>query len=52
MNVDKTKAKILGPEPMPPDDLYGLDWTEDAVNTLGVVLSGNETDHYILNYKK
>ena len=31
---------------------YGLDWTEDAVNTLGVVLSGNETDHYILNYKK
>ena len=52
MNVDKTKAKILGSEPMPPDDLYGLDWTEDAVNTLGVVLSGNETDHYILNYKK
>ena len=52
MNIDKTKAKILGPEPMPPDDLYGLDWTEDAVNTLGVVLSGNETDHYILNYKK
>ena len=52
MNVDKTKAKILGPEPMPPDDLYGLDWTEDAVNTLGVVLSGNETDHYILFYKK
>ena len=52
MNVDKTKAKILGPEFMPPDDLYGLDWTEDAVNTLGVVLSGNETDHYILNYKK
>ena len=52
MNIDKTKAKILGPEPMPPDDLYGLDWTEDAVNTLGVVLSGNETDHYILSYKK
>ena len=52
MNIDKTKAKILGPEPMPPDDLYGLDWTEDAVNTLGVVSSGNETDHYILNYTK
>ena len=52
MNIDKTNAKTLGPEPMPPDDLYGLDWTEDAVNTLGVVLSGNETDHYILNYKK
>ena len=52
MNVDKTNAKVLGREPMPPDDLYGLDWTEDAVNTLGVVLSGSEVDHYILNYKK
>ena len=52
MNVDKTKAKVLGPEPRPPDDLYGLDWTEDAVNTLCVVLSGNETEHYILNYMK
>ena len=52
MNINKTKAKILGPEPMPPDDLYGLDWTEDAVNTLVVVISGNETDHYIPNYKK
>ena len=51
INIDKTKAKILGPEPMPPDDLYGLDWTKDAVNTLGVVF-GNETDHYILNYRK
>ena len=34
MNVDKTKAKILGPERMPPDDLNGLDWTEDAVTHL------------------
>ena len=46
------QSNILGPEPMPPDDLYGLDWTEGAVNTLGIVLSGNETDHYILNYKQ
>ena len=51
MNVDKTKAKILGPDPLPPDNLYGLDCTEDAVNTLGVVSYGNETDHYILNYR-
>ena len=29
-----------------------FDLAEDAVNTLGVVLSGSETDHYILNYKK
>ena len=37
---------------MPSDNRYGLDSTEDAVNTLGVVWSGNENDHYILNYKK
>ena len=52
MDIDKTKAKILGPELMPPDDLYGLDWTEDAINALGVVFSWKETDHYIFNYKK
>ena len=52
MNINKTKANIFGPEPMPPDEPYGLDWTEDAVNTLSVVLSANETNHYILNYKK
>ena len=51
MNTDKNKAKILGPELMPPDGLCGLDWTEDAVNT-HVVLSGNETNHQILDYKK
>ena len=30
MNVDKTKAKVLGPEAMPHDKLFGLDWTEEA----------------------
>ena len=52
MNVDKTKAKVLGPEAVPHDNLFGLDWTEDAIHTLGVSLSGDENDHYILNYKK
>ena len=52
MNVDKTKAKVLGPEAMPHDNLFGLDWTEDAIHTLGVSLSGDENDHYILNYNK
>ena len=52
MNVDKTKAKVLGPEAMPHDDLLGLVWTEEAIHTLGVSLSGNDNDHYILNYKK
>ena len=52
MNVDKTKAKVLGPETMPHDNLFGLDWTEEAIHTLGVSLSGDGNDHYILNYKK
>ena len=39
MNVDKTKAKVLGPEAMPHDNLFGLDWTEEAFHTLGVSLS-------------
>ena len=52
MNVDKTKAYVLGPEAMPHDNLFGLDWTEDAIHTLGVSLSGDENDHYILNYKQ
>ena len=37
---------------MPHDNLFGLDWTEDAIHTLGVSLSGDENDHYIMNYKK
>ena len=52
MNVDKTKAKVLGREAMPHDNIFGLDWTEEAFHTLGVSLSGDENDHYILNYKK
>ena len=52
MNLDKTKAKVIGPEPLPTDSLFGLDWTCEPLHTLGVTLTGIETDHYILNYKK
>ena len=51
MNLDKTKAKVIGPEPLPTDCLFGLDWTYEPLHTLGVTLTGTETDHYILNYK-
>ena len=50
MNIDKTIAKPLGP--YTPQDTCGLDWTHGNITTLGVVISGNESDHYILNYKK
>ena len=52
INLDKTKAKHLGPEPEPCHKLFGLDWVNDPICTLGVTISGNEDDHYILNFKK
>ena len=52
INKDKTKAKVIGPEPLPTNSLFGLDWTCEALHTLGVTINGTEVDHYILNYKK
>ena len=51
INLDKTKAKALGPEPEPSNKLFSLDWVSDPIYTLGVTLSGNKEDHYILNFK-
>ena len=51
INLDKTKAKALGPEPEPSNKPFGLDWVSDPIYTLGVTLSGNQEDHYILNLK-
>ena len=52
INLDKTKAKALGPEPEPSNKPFSLDWVSDPIHTLGVTLSGNQEDHYILNFKK
>ena len=52
MNIDKTKAKTLGSEPEPCHKLFGLDWVNDPIYTLGVTLSRNEDNHDILNVKK
>ena len=49
INIEKTIAKVLGPEPSPCYNLYDLKWTKDPISTLGITLSGNEDDHYILN---
>ena len=51
-NLDKTKAKALGPEPEPSNKPFGLDGVCDPIYTLGVILSGNQEDHFILNFKK
>ena len=52
INIDKTKAKVIGPETLPINSLFGLDWTCEALHTLSVTTNGNEVDHYILKYKK
>ena len=38
INLDKTKAKALGPEPEPSNKPFGLDWVSDPIYTLGVTL--------------
>ena len=52
INLDKTKAKALGPEPEPSNKLFSLDWVSDPIYTLGVTLSGNQEAHYIIIFKK
>ena len=37
INIDKTKAKVMGPETLPTGvSLFGLNWTCEALHTLGV----------------
>ena len=52
INVDKTSAKCLGPYVPSNKELGGINWSKDPIFTLGVTISGNEDDHYILNFKK
>ncbi len=51
LNIDKTKAKYLGSLKDEKGTPFGLDWSEFNVNALGVIISGNEDDHYDLNFK-
>ena len=51
VNIDKTKAKCLGSLQIT-NDSCGLDWTTSSIHLLGVTLTGNEDDHYIMNFKK
>ena len=51
INVDKTTARCLGDLVPSRKELFGLKWTQEPVHTLGVSLSGNESDHYYLNFR-
>jgi hypothetical protein len=50
VNIAKTKAIPIGTLKETIYEGYGLDWSERNVSTLGVILTGNEHDHYKLNY--
>ncbi len=52
INTDKTKANYIGSLKGRVEDPLGLEWTEENIHCLYIVLSGNEDDHYELNYKK
>ncbi len=52
INTDKTKANYIGSLKGRMEVPLRLDWTEANIHCLGIVLSGNEDDHYELNYKK
>lgn len=51
VNVEKTKAKFIGSYRNRTDSPLNLDWSDDNVYTLGVYLTGNEEDHYHLNFR-
>ncbi len=52
INTDKTKANYTGSLKGRVEAPLRLDWTETNIHCLCIVLSGNEGDHYELNYKK
>lgn len=52
INIEKTKAKFIGSLIDSEDYVSDLEWTKDSLASLGVVISGNNLDHYELNYNK
>ncbi len=52
INTDKTKANYIWSLKGRAEAPLGLDWTDPYINCLSITLSGNENDHYELNYKK
>ena len=51
INVDKTNSRCLGDYVPSQPKLFGLKWSQNPVETLGVFVSGNEDDHYKLNFE-
>ena len=52
VNLEKSKAYYIGSLKGTNSYCYGLDWTDQPIQSLGIVFATNDNDHYILNYKK
>ena len=50
-NVSKTTAVSLGPFKPDGNKQLGLDWSNNSAFTLGLFITGEEKDHYELNFK-
>ena len=51
INVEKTNSRCLGDYVPSQPNLFGLKWSQNPVETLGVFISGKEDDHYKLNFE-
>ena len=51
INVDKTSARCLGGYVPSMPDLLKLKWTQAPVETLGIIVTGNEKDHLTYNFR-
>ena len=51
VNIDKTKGNFIGALKHETTNPFGLDWSGKYVSSLGICISGDESDLYELNYK-
>jgi len=52
VNMDKTNGKFIGSLKHVTEGPFDLDWSGKYVSSLGITISGNEIEHYDLNYKQ
>ena len=51
INLKKTKAKALGPLELKRKDMFGIEWTDGRVKSLGITHCNNDEDMYLYNFK-
>ena len=51
MNLEKTKAKLLGPLQLQQNNKYGIEWITDKVTSLGIIHCESDEDMFTYNFK-